>query len=155
MAAQQTANPASATPSQTATGKKAVSYTISELAAEFDITTRTIRFYEEKGLLKPTRQGQNRIYSAADRTRLKLILRGKRLGLSLEESRDIIEMYEPNHDNSKQLTTLINAIRDKRQQLKQQRRDIDSMMQDLDDAEERLLESLGNLDSESTSGDAP
>lgn len=123
-------------------GKGAVSYSISELAAEFDITTRTIRFYEEKGLLKPTRQGQSRVYSAADRTRLKLILRGKRLGLSLEESRDIIEMYEPNHDNSKQLTTLIKAIQDKRRQLEHQLRDIEIMMQDLDESERRLVEAL-------------
>ena len=124
------------------TAKAAGSYSISELAAEFDITPRTIRFYEEKGLLKPTRQGQSRVYSAADRTRLKLILRGKRLGLSLEESRDIIEMYEPNHDNSKQLTTLIKAIQDKRRQLEHQLRDIEIMMQDLDESERRLVEAL-------------
>jgi DNA-binding transcriptional MerR regulator len=83
------------------------SYSITELATDFDITTRTIRFYEEKGLLNPQRKGQTRIYSAADRIKLKLILRGKRLGLSLEESKDIIEMYQPEHDNAvlKRLTT--------------------------------------------------
>ncbi len=71
------------------------SHSISELAAELGITTRTIRFYEEKGLLAPSRNGQQRIYSAADRVRLKLILRGKRLGFTLEESRDLIDMYDP------------------------------------------------------------
>ena len=70
----------------------AVTYSISELASEFDVTTRTIRFYEEKGLLDPFREGTRRIYGPADRTKLRLILRGKRLGLSLDESAEIILM---------------------------------------------------------------
>ena len=77
------------------------SYSISELSQEFDVTTRTLRFYEEKGLLAPTRKGQSRIYAARDRARLKLILRGKRLGLTLEESRDIILMYDSTSTNKK------------------------------------------------------
>lgn len=122
------------------TQKMRQSYGISELAAEFDVTTRTIRFYEEKGLLRPLRQGQSRIYSPADRTKLRLILRGKRLGLSLEESRDIIEMYDPDHDqgNARQIQTLIDKIRDKREQLRRQRQDIDVLLQELDAAETRL-----------------
>lgn len=119
-------------------------YTISELAAEFDITTRSIRFYEEKGLLCPTRSGQARIYSAGDRTKLKLILRGKRLGLSLEESRDIIEMYDPQRDNSPQLQRLIDKIREKREMLKRQLNDIQTLMQELDDAESRCLQALND-----------
>lgn len=124
--------------------KKKQSYSISELAAEFDITTRTIRFYEEKGLLNPSRQGQNRIYTPADRTKLRLILRGKRLGLSLEESRDVIEMYDPTHDrgNRKQIQTLIDKIQAKRQQLRHQLHDIEVLLQELDDAEARLNDAI-------------
>ena len=117
-------------------------YSISDLAAEFDITTRTIRFYEEKGLLIPRRSGSTRIYTAADRTKLKLILRGKRLGFSLEESRSIIEMYDPDHGNTEQLNTLIAKIREKKIHLQQQLRDIEVMMLDLSDAEDKCLEAL-------------
>ncbi len=124
------------------TEAKKRSYTISDLAAEFDITTRTIRFYEEKGLLTPNRNGQSRVYTPADRTKLRLILRGKRLGLSLEESRDIIDMYAPDRDNSDQLQTLIDKIREKRLQLQHQLFDIETMIQDLDEAEGRLVEAL-------------
>lgn len=120
-------------------------YSISELASEFDITTRSIRFYEEKGLLRPTRNGQTRIYSAADRTKLRLILRGKRLGLSLEESRDIIEMYDPQCDNSPQLQRLIDKIREKREMLQRQLRDIETLLQDLDDAEARCIDALQTI----------
>lgn len=122
------------------------SHSISDLAREFDITTRTIRFYEEKGLLQPERKGQVRIYSTADHTKLKLILRGKRLGLSLEESKDIIEMYEPRRDNSPQLLRLIDKIREKRVFLQKQLNDIDTLMKDLDEAEERCIEALLEFD---------
>ena len=115
------------------------SYTISELAKEFDITTRTIRFYEDKGLLSPLRQGQKRIYSVADRTKLKLILRGKRLGFSLEQSAGIINMYDPASNNKEQITTLIESIRAKREQLEGQLHDIKIMMLELRESEERCL----------------
>lgn len=121
---------------------KSRTYSISELAEEFAITTRAIRFYEEKGLLQPRRQGQTRIYGAADRVKLILILRGKRLGLSLEESRDIIEMYHPDQDNSQQLQTLLDKIREKREHLKQQLQDLRTMMRELDEAETRCLDAL-------------
>ncbi|MBT8140308.1 MAG: MerR family DNA-binding transcriptional regulator [Gammaproteobacteria bacterium] len=117
-------------------------YSISEFSAEFDITTRSIRFYEEKGLLHPIRQGQNRIFSAADRVKLKLILRGKRLGFSLEESRQIIEMYDPAQGNIEQYQSLIRKIREKRSQLQQQLADIEAMMVDLNDSEERCLQAM-------------
>lgn len=120
-------------------------YTISDLAAEFDITTRTIRFYEEKGLLTPTRDGQNRIYSAGDRTKLKLILRGKRLGLSLEESKEIIDMYQPTHDNSPQLTRLIERIQERRHRLQAQLIDLEDMINDLEGAEERCQQALAKM----------
>ena len=119
-------------------------HSISDLSQEFDITTRTLRFYEEKGLISPERQGQNRIYSAADRARLKLILRGKRLGLTLEESSGIIAMYDPQTNNKKQLQTLIHKIREKRHQLEQQQKDLEVMILDLNDSEERCLITLGD-----------
>ena len=119
-------------------------HSISDLSQEFDITTRTLRFYEEKGLISPERQGQNRIYSVADRARLKLILRGKRLGLTLEESSGIIAMYDPQTNNKKQLQTLIHKIREKRHQLEQQQKDLELMILDLNDSEERCLITLGS-----------
>lgn len=119
-------------------------YSISDLASEFDITTRTIRFYEEKGLLNPSRKGQTRIFSSADHVRLKLILRGKRLGISLEDSRAIIEMYDPQSGNVEQLQRLIDMIRHKREQLNQQLQDIEAMLLDLKDAEEKCLQALAH-----------
>ncbi|WP_206046911.1 MerR family transcriptional regulator [Mangrovimicrobium sediminis] len=121
-------------------------FTISDLSAEFDITTRTIRFYEEKGLLAPRRKGSARIYSPADRARLKLILRGKRLGFTLDESRSIIEMYDPAHGNRDQLHSLLTKIREKQDHLKQQLHDIEGMMLDLQDAEEKCLDALDGAD---------
>lgn len=126
----------------------AVEFSISDLSAEFDITTRTIRFYEEKGLLNPRRNGSTRVYSAADRTKLKLILRGKRLGFTLEESRSIIEMYDPEHGNNEQLQSLLAKIREKRAQLEQQLHDIDVMMLDLRDSEDRCLEAMAAADAD-------
>ena len=117
-------------------------YSISALAAEFDITTRTIRFYEEKGLLQPTRAGTNRIYSPAERTKLKLILRGKRLGFTLEQSRDIIAMYDPTKGNVDQLQSLARNINQKRQELQIQLNDITAMMHDLADAEQKCLAAM-------------
>ncbi|MFC6634245.1 MerR family transcriptional regulator [Microbulbifer taiwanensis] len=118
------------------------SYSISELAREFGITTRAIRFYEDKGLIAPARRGQTRIYSPEDRVRLKLILRGKRLGFSLDESRAIIDMYDPAHGNVEQLQRLLLHIEQKRAQLEQQLRDIQSLMGELDEAEARARASL-------------
>ncbi|MFO7787996.1 MAG: MerR family DNA-binding transcriptional regulator [Halospina sp.] len=117
-------------------------YTISDLAREFDITTRTIRFYEEAGLLDPRREGQQRIYSDADRVKLKLILRGKRLGFSLAESRDIIEMYDPESGNERQLNALLNKIRERREQLNEQMRELQLMQVELDEAEKRCLNAM-------------
>ena len=124
-------------------------FSISELASDFDITPRTIRFYEEKGLLKPRRRGQTRVYSAADRVTLKLILRGKRLGLSLEESRDIIQMYQRDHDNSAQLIKLIDTIRERKAQLKaqlqQQVQDMQDTIAELSEAEKRAKKALAAI----------
>ncbi len=120
-------------------------YGIGELAGEFGITTRTIRFYEDEGLLSPARQGQTRIYSAADRVRLMLILRGKRLGLSLAESRALIDMYSPEGNNRAQLEALLDRIHARRTQLTQQLRDIEIMQRELNDAETRCREALNAL----------
>lgn len=117
-------------------------FTISQLANEFEVTTRAIRHYEDIGLLSPARRGQTRIYSASDRTRLKLILRGKRLGLSLEDSREIIDMYEPGKTNNEQLKKLVEAIQGQRTKLNQQLDDIAKLLKDLDKAEADCLEAL-------------
>tara|TARA_B100000795_G_scaffold260379_1_gene236196 strand:- start:167 stop:562 length:396 start_codon:yes stop_codon:yes gene_type:complete len=112
-------------------------YSIRELSQEFDVTTRTLRFYEEKGLLSPARSGQNRAYSAADRARLILILRGKTLGLSLTQSADLIAMYDPASNNKKQLETLIEKIQSRRHQLQAQKQELERMIIDLEAWEER------------------
>lgn len=119
-----------------------VEYSISDLCKEFDITTRTIRHYEDLGLLNPSRRGQSRVYTPSDRTRLRLILRGKRLGLSLEDSRQIIDMYEPGKTNIDQLNTLIDAIRVQRTKLNQQLDDISKLLKDLNDAEANCVIAL-------------
>lgn len=117
-------------------------FSISELAREFDITPRTIRFYEEKGLLSPRRNGSTRVFSEADRVRLVLILRGKRIGFSLEESRDIIDMYEPGTRNTRQLESLLIKIYEKRLLLEQQKKEIDAMIRDLKETESTCREAL-------------
>ena len=117
-------------------------YSISQLSKEFEITTRTMRHYEDLGLLAPTRRGQTRVYSPADRIRLKLILRGKRLGLSLDDSREIIDMYEPGKTNVDQLRKLIDAIQSQRHKLNQKLDDISKLLQDLNKAETDCVEAL-------------
>lgn len=123
--------------------KQKQTYSISDLAREFDVTTRTIRFYEEGGLLEPLRDGQTRIYTDEDRVKLKLILRGKRLGFSLAESRELIEMYDPSEEgNIKQLNALLSKIHQRREVLRQQLADIQVMQHELDEAEERCLQAM-------------
>jgi DNA-binding transcriptional MerR regulator len=110
-------------------------YTISDLAQEFGVTTRTIRFYEEKGLVTPLREGQKRLYSPADRVRIKLILRGKRIGMTLQECVDFIDMYDPGHNNDDQLNSLIDDVKHRREKLQQQKKDIDDMLSGLDEVQ--------------------
>ncbi len=103
-------------------------YTITELAREFDVTPRAIRFYEDQGLLSPKREGAGgrvRVYGSRDRTRLKLTLRGKRLGLTLSEIRDLVDMYESPKDSSAQLKRFIAVLARHREALEQQREDIE------------------------------
>ena len=122
---------------------KAPQYSISELARDFDITTRTIRYYEDMGLLAPRRRGQQRVYAASDKVKLKLVLRGKRLGLSLAESRKIIELYDPTSGNKTQLQKLLDMINERKASLKQQLDDIQMMMVELDAAAERMHNAIG------------
>jgi DNA-binding transcriptional MerR regulator len=98
--------------------------TIGELAREFDLTTRAIRFYEDCGLLAPQRQGRNRVYTARDRTRLKLTLRGKRLGLTLAEVKELVDMYESPRDTLPQLKKFLVVLATHRAQLEQQMADL-------------------------------
>ncbi len=125
-------------------------YSISDLAREFDITTRAIRFYEEKGLLSPVREGQKRLFDTADRVRLSLILRGKRIGLTLEESRGIIDMYDSGQDNAEQLNSLLGKIDERRQLLKSQVQDIQNMLAELDEVQTRCEAALKNIEKEAT-----
>lgn len=120
-------------------------YSIRDLASEFDVTTRTIRFYEEKGLLAPRREGQQRRFSAADRTCLRLILRGRRLGFSLDESAEIIGMYGSPGNNRKQLEALRGKIAEKRQGLLQQQADLEAMLEELETVEEKCANALSRL----------
>ena len=115
-------------------------YTISQLAETFGITARTLRFYEGEGLLSPKRIGQRRLYSRRDYVRLKLILRGKRLGLSLAESREIIELYDSPSGTRAQARLLQEKIEEHRRQLLAKRRDIDAMLEELDNTEKLIVE---------------
>ena len=109
-------------------------YTISDLAQEFDLTTRAIRFYEDLGLLQPERSGpggRNRVYSVRDRTRLKLTLRAKRLGLSLTEAKDIIEMYDSPRDTGAQLTKFLDVLALHRLQIEEQMADLQANLEEI------------------------
>lgn len=117
-------------------------YTISELTREFGITTRTIRFYESEGLLSPKREGTHRIFSLGDRVRLKLILRGKRLGFALSEIKEIIMMYDMSPGERGQLETFLERLRERRSELAQKQKDIAQTLSELDDAERRCMQRL-------------
>ena len=126
---------------------KEITYSISELAHEFDVTPRTIRYYEDEGLLTPLREGQTRIYSHRDKIRLKLTLRGKRLGFSLAEIRELFDMYDTDKSSKNQLNSMIRLIESKRSALHQQLEDIQMVMAELEAAEQRCVNSLNNLKS--------
>ena len=127
-------------------------YTIAELAREFDITARAIRFYEDQGLLSPMREGQggrNRVYTPRDRTRLKLTLRGKRLGLTLSEIKSIIDMYESPKDTAAQINRFLAVLAHQRETLEQQRADIEVSLGEIavhEDECRRLLGEAGMPD---------
>ncbi|GAB2779915.1 liu genes transcriptional regulator LiuR [Halomonas shantousis] len=127
-------------------------YTIGELAQRFNITTRTIRFYEQEGLLAPERNGQTRIYRDKDRVRLKLTLRGKRLGFSLAEIREVIDLYDTAQNGSaRQLERMLDILAEKRANLHRQLEDIRIMQGELDEVERRCREALSGLAAETES----
>jgi DNA-binding transcriptional MerR regulator len=117
--------------------KEDKTFTITELAQEFDVTPRAIRFYEDVGLLEPTRAGRNRVYTQRDRTRLKLTLRGKRLGLSLQEVKQLVDMYESPADTAPQLEAFLQVLQAHRRQLEQQRDDLEVTLAEITQHEER------------------
>ena len=122
-----------------------IKYSISDFSKEFDITTRSIRFYEDQGLLSPARKGQTRIYNQRDKVRLKLILRGKRLGFSLAETGRLFELYDVDKTSATQLNSIMTLIIQKKDDLKQQLDDINAVLIELNDLEDNcksILESL-------------
>jgi DNA-binding transcriptional MerR regulator len=117
-------------------------FTITELAQEFDVTPRAIRFYEDMGLLEPARAGRNRVYSQRDRTRLKLTLRGKRLGFSLVDIKSLVTMYESPSDTAPQLEAFRAALALHRRQLEQQLEDLQETLAEISQHEERCARLL-------------
>ena len=119
-------------------------YSISELAHEFALTTRAIRFYEDEGMLAPERRGRARIYRERERVRLKLILRGKRLGFSLLEIRELLDLYEVGRNERAQLAMFIEMLGERRARLMQQKEDIDAVLEEIDGVERECRRRLKN-----------
>ena len=130
-------------------------YGITDLAQEFDVTTRTIRFYEDQGLLLPRRRGQTRVYAPRDRTRLKLILRGKRLGFTLSEVAEIIALYDTEPGEAGQLEFFLDKIAERRAMLEQQHEDIEVTPEELGVVEQRCRDRLGQLGGKRNKGVNP
>ena len=120
-------------------------YSISELYKEFDVTARAIRFYEDQGLLEPERVGRRRVYHERDRVRLRLILRGKRLGFSLSEIREMFELYDTDPGEAGQLRYLLDKIHERRVILEQQRRDIEAVLSEMVEVERRARDAFAGL----------
>jgi DNA-binding transcriptional MerR regulator len=119
-----------------------LSYSISDLAREFALTTRTIRFYEDEGLLAPARAGNRRVYAERERVRIKLILRGKRLGLSLSEIRELLDLYEAAKGERAQLVKLLQLLGARRAMLNRQREDIAAVLSEIDVLERQCRKRL-------------
>jgi len=120
-------------------------YTITELTREFGISTRTLRFYEDEGLIHPVRRGRTRLFRPADRLLVKQILRGKRLGFSIAEIREIIQMYKSPPGEVGQLRTIIAKAAERREELRQKRKDIEDTLAELEQVEEACLGRLAEL----------
>jgi DNA-binding transcriptional MerR regulator len=120
-------------------------WTIAQIADEFGVTHRTIRHYEDLGLIAPERRGQQRVYHRRDRTRLNLILRGKRLGFPLEEIRTIIDLYDAPRGRASQLEYVLGQIDERRADLEQRRRDLDDALKELDTFEASCRADLARL----------
>ena len=121
-------------------------WTISELAAEFGVTLRTIRFYEDSGLIAPRRDGRQRVFGPRERVRLALILRGRRLGFSLEQIRTIVDMYDAEPGEEGQLRYLLEQIAGRRAELEQRRLDLEETLAELDDVERRARADLARFE---------
>jgi DNA-binding transcriptional MerR regulator len=128
----------------------AQTYSIGDLAKEFDITNRSIRFYEDQGLLTPLREGQKRIYNQRDKVRLKLILRGKRLGFSLAETRRLFELYDHDKSSATQLQTMMELVAEKKAALHQQLDDIKVVLMELTTLEKRCQDTLDAINTNQT-----
>lgn len=120
-------------------------YTITELTREFGVSTRTLRFYEDEGLLHPERRGRTRLFRAADRRLLQEILRGRRIGFTINEIREIIKVYKEPPGELGQLKLMMKRIDEKRDELRQKRKDIDETLEELDNAEEACLTRLAEI----------
>ena len=120
-------------------------YSITELTREFGISTRTLRFYEDEGLIQPVRRGRTRLFRPTDRHLIKQIMRGKRLGFSISEIREIIQIYKEPPGEVGQLKLMIKRIEEKRDDLRQKRRDLEETLAELDHAEEACVERLVEL----------
>ncbi|MEL7023489.1 MAG: MerR family transcriptional regulator [Pseudomonadota bacterium] len=125
--------------------KSSASYAIGDLADEFGVTTRTLRFYEEKGYLRPERRGRVRYFSQSDRVRLKLLLRGKRLGLSLDDSAEIVDLYETPEGSRRQLNVLLEKLAERRTQLQEQAMDLKATLSELERVEKQCQQALDSL----------
>jgi DNA-binding transcriptional MerR regulator len=117
-------------------------YSISDLAREFALTTRAIRFYEDEGLLAPSRSGRSRVYGERERVRIKLILRGKRLGLSLSEIRELLDLYEATKSERPQLLKFLQVLSERRAMLKQQQEDIAIVLSEIESLERQCRKRL-------------
>jgi DNA-binding transcriptional MerR regulator len=124
------------------TRAESVTFSISDLAREFALTTRAIRFYEDEGLLAPRRSGRSRVYGERERVRIKLILRGKRLGLSLSEIRELLDLYEATKSERPQLVKFLQVLAERRAMLKQQQEDIAIVLSEIDSLERQCRRRL-------------
>ncbi|WP_322988419.1 MULTISPECIES: MerR family transcriptional regulator [unclassified Hoeflea] len=120
-------------------------FTITELTREFGISTRTLRFYEDEGLIQPERRGRTRLFRPADRRMIQEILRGRRIGFSIAEIREIIQVYRDPPGEAGQLRLLMRKIEEKREDLRQKRKDIEDTLVELDNIEESCLNRLAEI----------
>ena len=120
-------------------------YSISELTREFDVSTRTLRFYESEGLLRPVREGRQRLFRPGDRMRLKLILRGKRLGFTLSEIQELFDLFKAPEGERRQIEALLQALENRKNELVQKQRDLEDTLNDLADAETMIRQRLKEI----------
>jgi DNA-binding transcriptional MerR regulator len=129
---------------RTVRGLEDAFHTVTQLARELGITARTIRFYEDKGLISPQRAGTTRVYTARDRARMILILRGKRLGFSLREIKEYLDLYDVDHSQVGQIRLLLTAVHKRLEMLRDQRRALETTIDELEDIERQAREALQN-----------